>query len=171
LKQVLKEFIGKFVIVYLDDILIYSQIREEHLRHLKMALITLQKNKLLFNLKKCSFMKNELIYLGFVISEDGLKVDPEKVQVIISCPTPRNVFKVRSFHGLEFFYRKFIRSFSQLCSPIVEKNKESKQPFEWIEAADRNFKLLNKKITKQLVLALPDFGKFFQVEMMLVELQ
>jgi len=89
--KVLKEFIGKFVIVYLDDILIYSQTREEHLRHLKMVLSTLQKNKLLINLKKCSFMKNELIYLGFVISEDGLKMDPEKVQAIISWPTPRNV--------------------------------------------------------------------------------
>jgi hypothetical protein len=89
--KVLKEFIGKFVIVYLDDILIYSQTREEHLRHLKMVSSTLQKNKLLINLKKCSFMKNELIYLGFVISEDGLKMDLEKVQAIISWPTPRNV--------------------------------------------------------------------------------
>jgi hypothetical protein len=109
MNEVLKEFIGKFVIVYLDDILIYSQTKEEHLRHLKMVLSTLQKNKLLINLKKCSFMKNELIYLGFVISEDGLKMDPEKVQAIVSWPTPRSVFEVRSFHGLASFYRKFIK--------------------------------------------------------------
>jgi hypothetical protein len=78
MNEVLKEFIGKFVIVYLDDILIYNQTREEHLRHLKMVLSTLQKNKLLINLKKCNFMKDELIYLGFVISKDGLKMDPKK---------------------------------------------------------------------------------------------
>jgi hypothetical protein len=74
-------------------------------------------------------MNNEMIYLGFVISEDGLKMDPEKVQAIISWPTPRNVFEVRSFHGLTSFYRKFIKSFSQLCAPIVEKIKEIKHPF------------------------------------------
>jgi hypothetical protein len=84
MNEVLKEFIGNFVIVYLDDILIYSQTREEHLRHLRMVLNTLQKEKLLINLKKCSFMKNELIYLGFVISKDGLKMDPKKVQAIVS---------------------------------------------------------------------------------------
>jgi hypothetical protein len=145
MNEVLKEFIGKFVIVYLDDILIYSQTREEHLRHLKMVLSTLQKNKLLINLKKCSFMKNELIYLGFVISEDGLKMDPEKVQAIISWPTPRNVFEVRSFHGLASFYRKFIRSFSQLCAPIVETIKERKQPFKWTEAVDRNFQIVKEE--------------------------
>jgi hypothetical protein len=86
------------------------------------------------------------------------------VQAIVNWPTPRNVFEVRSFHGLASFYRKFIRSFSQLCAPIVETIKESKKPFKWTETTDRNFKLLKKKIIEQPILALPDFGKFFQVE-------
>ena len=74
MNEVLKKFIGKFVIVYLDDILIFNQTREENLRHLKYVLERLQQEKLLINMKKCSFMKNELEYLGFVISKDGLKM-------------------------------------------------------------------------------------------------
>ena len=70
------------MIVYLDDILVFSKSKEEHLEHLKLVLRTLQKDKLLINMKKCSFMKEELIYLGFVVSKEGLKMDPEKVQVI-----------------------------------------------------------------------------------------
>ena len=109
-------------------------------------------------------MKKKLVYLGFVVSKEGLKMDPEKFQAILNWPTPRNIFEVRSFHGLASFYRKFIRSFSQICAPIIETIKETNQPFKWIEAADRNFKLLKKKITEKQVLALPDFENVFQVE-------
>ena len=111
MNEVLKEYTRKFVIVYLDDILIFSQNREEHLWHIKMVLKTLQKEKLLINMKMCSFLKKEFIYLGFVISEEGLKMDPDKVQAILSCPVPRSAYEVRSFHGLASFYRKFIRHF------------------------------------------------------------
>ena len=103
MNEVLKEFIGKFFIVYLDDILIFSQTREEHLRHLKYVVERLQQEKLLINMKKCSFMKSELVYLGFVISRDGLKMDPEKIEAIVNWSSPKNIFEVRSFHGLASF--------------------------------------------------------------------
>ena len=80
MNEVFKEFIGKFVIVYLDDILVFSKTREEHVRHLNLAMRKFHEKKLLINLKKCFFMKKELIYLGFVISQEGLKMDPEKVK-------------------------------------------------------------------------------------------
>jgi hypothetical protein len=108
MNEVLKDFIGKFVIVYLDDILISSKTEAEHLKHLVAVMRRLRQDKLLINMKKSSFMRTELIYLGFFISANELKMDPEKIKVIKDWPSPKSVFEVRSFHGLASFYRKFI---------------------------------------------------------------
>ena len=108
MNDVLKDFIGKFIILYLDDILIFSRTEEEHLKHLAIVMRRLQQEKLLINMKKSSFMRTKLIYLGFVISANELKMDPEKVNVIKNWPSSKSVFKVRIFHGLASFYRKFI---------------------------------------------------------------
>jgi len=164
MNEVLKEYESKFVIVYLDDILVFSRSKGEHLEHLKLVLRTPQKEKLLIDMKKCSFMKEELIYLGFVVLKEGLKMDPEKVQAIWNWHIPRNIFEVRSFHALTSFDRKFMRGFSQICAPILETIKETNQPFKWAKATYRNFKLLKRKIIEKLVLALSNFEKVFQVE-------
>eukprot|EP00253_Pinus_taeda_P010063 PITA_10063 len=139
MNEVLKEFIGKFVIVYLDDILVYSRSKEEHLRHLNYVLQKLQQEKLLLNPKKCLFIKEELVYLGFVISAEGLKMDPKKIKAIVEWPSPKSVFEVRSFHGLASFYRKFIKNFSKINAPIIETIKKDKQPFKWTAEGERNF--------------------------------
>ena len=131
---------------------------------MRYVLERLQREKLLINVKKCTFMKTKLVYLGFVISRDGLKMDPKKVQAIIDWPSPRNILEVRSFHGLASFYRKFIKNFSGICAYIVEKIKKEKQPFQWTAEAERSFQFLKKKITEKPVLKLPDFNHPFQVK-------
>jgi hypothetical protein len=165
MNEVLREFIGKFVIVYLDDILIFSKTKAEHLKHLAAVMKKLQQEKLLINMRKSSFMKTELIYLGFVISANELKMDPGKVEVIKNWPSPRNVFEVRSFHGLASFYRKFIRNFSGISAAMMDTVKKRHKSFHWTEEAEKSFNLLKRKITEQPVLVLPDFQKGVPSEM------
>jgi len=134
------------------------------LRHLNYVLRKFYQEKLLSNLKKCSFFKEQLVYLGFFISADGLKMDLEKVKAITEWPSPRNMFEVRSFHGLASFYRKFIRNFSKINAPIIDTIKKDRQPFKWTAEGEENFQLLKKKVTEKPVLVLPDFNKPFQVK-------
>jgi hypothetical protein len=104
MNKFLREFIGKFVIVYLDDILVFSKTVAEHLKHLAIVMQRLQQEKLLINMKKSSFMKTDLIYFRFFIFADELRMDPDKVEVIKNWPSLKNIFEVRSFHGLASFY-------------------------------------------------------------------
>jgi hypothetical protein len=163
MNEILKYFIGKFVVVYLDDILVFSRTKEEHLRHLNLVMRRLQQEKLLINLKKSSFMNTKLIYLGFVISSNELKMDPEKVKAIKEWPSSRSMFEVRSFHGLASIYGNFIRDVSGICAPMMDTVKKRHEPFKWTEEAERSFNILKEKIIERPILVLPNFGKTFQV--------
>jgi hypothetical protein len=163
MNEILKDFIGKFVVVYMDDILVFSRTKEEHLRHLTLVMRRLQQEKLLVNLKKSSFMQTKLIYLGFFISSNELKMDPEKVKEIKEWSSPRSLFEVRIFHGLASFYRKFIRDFSGICASIMDTVKKRHKYFKWIEEDERSFNILKEKITERPILVLPNFEKTFQV--------
>jgi hypothetical protein len=134
------------------------------LKHLAIVMKRLQQEKLLINIKKSSFMKTKLIYLGFVISANELRMDPDKVQVIKNWPSPRNIFEVRSFHGLASFYRKFIRNFSGINAAMMDTVKKRHKYFHWNAEAKKSFNLLKWKITEQPILVLPDFQKTFQVK-------
>ena len=162
MNQVLKPFICKFVVVYFDDILIYSRTEAEHMEHLREVLTVLQENKLYLNLKKCHFMTYSLLFLGFIVSVDGIRVNEENVKAIREWPTPKTVSEVRSFHGLATFYRRFVRNFSSVVAPITECMKKGK--FQWGEEAEQSFALIKEKLSTAPVLALPSFDKLFQVE-------
>ena len=162
MNQVLKPFMGKFVVVYFDDILIYSKTADEHVKQLRDVLAVLQENQLFLNLKKCSFMTDSLLFLGYVVSSEGIHVDKEKVRVIREWPAPKTVGEVQSFHGLATFYRRFIRNFSTVMAPITECMKKGK--FQWGEEAETSFALIKEKLCTAPVLALPSFEKIFEVE-------
>jgi hypothetical protein len=164
MNEVLREFIRKFVIVYLDDILIYSRTVVEHLKHLATVMQKLLQEKLLINMKKSSFMKTKLIYLGFVISANELRVDPDKVEVIKNWPSPKNIFEVRIFHGLASLFQKFINNFSGISATMMDTVKKRHKSFHWTEEAEKSFNLLKRKIMEQPVLVLSYFQKTFQVK-------
>ena len=105
---------------------------------------------MLINLKKCSFVKKELVYLGFFVLVEGLKMDPEKVKAILEWSTSRYATKVRSFPGLVRFYRKFIKNFSGICAPLTEKIRGDRKEFKWTTSAIRSFEFLKKKVIEQL---------------------
>ena len=162
MNEFLKPFLSKFLIVYLDDILIFRT-KEKQVHHVRAVLQRLKEEKLLFNLKKCSFMKEELVYLGFVLSSRSLKMDLEKVKAMVDWPSPSSKFEEKSFHGLARFYRKFIQYFSGICAPITETMRGDKIEFFLTIAAEKSFNILKEKLREQHVLALPNFEKVFEL--------
>ena len=161
MNQVLQPFIGKFLVVYFDDILIYSKTKEDPKSHLQQVMRILRQEKLYINLKKCSFMTTTTVFLGFVISARGLEVDPDKVIAIKEWPIPSTLQELRSFHGLSTFYRRFIRSFITIMALVTDCMK--KNQFVWTKAATKAFEEIKKKLTKAQVLQLPNFSKVFEV--------
>ena len=166
MNHVLCAFIGKFVVVYFDDILIYSKNLDDHLIHLKYVLDVLRKERLFANLKKCTFCTDKLVFLGFVVSARGIQVDEEKVRAIQDWPSPTSVSKVRSFHGLASFYRRFMKDFSSITAPITEVIKKDVgfKWGKWGEEQEKAFQVIKEKLTYAPLLALPNFAKTFEVE-------
>ena len=163
MNHVLCAFIGKFVVIYFDDILIYSKSLDDHLIHLKDLLEVLREEKLFANLKKCPFCTDKLVFLGFVVSAQGIQVDDEKIYAIKEWPNPTSVSQVRSFHGLASFYRRFVKDFSSIAAPITEVIKKN-VGFKWGEEQEKAFQLLKGKLTNAPLLALPNFAKTFEIE-------
>uniref|UniRef100_A0A151UF34 Retrovirus-related Pol polyprotein from transposon 17.6 n=1 Tax=Cajanus cajan TaxID=3821 RepID=A0A151UF34_CAJCA len=124
MNHVLRDCIGRFIVVYFDDILIYRKSLSDHVDHLRQVLLVLRDNHLFANVDKCTFCVDNVIFLGFVVSKQGVHVDPKKIKAIQEWPIPTNVSEVRSFHGLESFYRRFVPNFSTLASPLNELVKK-----------------------------------------------
>jgi len=163
MNHVLRAFIGKFVVVYFDDILIYSKNLNEHLDHLRNVLSVLRSEQLYANLKKCTFCMEKIVFLGYVVTAQGIEMDEEKVKAIRDWPTPKSVSEVRSFHGLASFYRRFVKDYSTIAAPLTEIVKKS-VGFKWNDEHDEAFNLLKDKLCSAPILALPDFTRAFEVE-------
>ncbi|KAK1682138.1 hypothetical protein QYE76_042986 [Lolium multiflorum] len=163
MNHILRPLIGKSVVVYFDDILIYSKTLEDHVQHVREVLCILRHEKLFANLPKCTFAQNKLVFLGFVVSANGIEVDSSKVDAIHNWPTPTTVGQVRSFHGLAGFYRRFVKDFSTIACPLNELTKKN-VPFVWGKAQQNAFDELKKRLTEAPLLVLPNFAKTFEIE-------
>jgi hypothetical protein len=119
MNNVLNKFLDIFVLVFIDDILIYSKNREEHEEHLRLVLQVLREHQLYIKFSKCDFFQKQVHYLGHVISKEGVAVDPDKIKSIMEWPSPKDVSDIRSFVGLTRYYRRFIREFSKIGFPIT----------------------------------------------------
>jgi hypothetical protein len=138
---VFRDYLDKFVIVFPDDIMVYSKLEEEHEQHLRMVFQVLRENQLYAKLRKCSFYQEQIHYLGHIILKDGIAVDPEKIEAIREWSVPKNLMEVRSFMGLASYYRRFITGFSRIAHPISSlKRKENK--FQWTKDCEKIFQQL-----------------------------
>jgi hypothetical protein len=118
MNDVFRPFLDDFVIVYLDDILIFSRTWDEHVRHVRQVLDTFQREKLYVKLSKCGFGKTALVYLGHIVGGEQLKIDPSKIDVIVYWPEPKSVTKIRSFLGVVQYWMRFISNFSFIAYPL-----------------------------------------------------
>jgi hypothetical protein len=119
MNQAFQPFIEKFMVVYFDDILIYSPNKEKHIQHVREVLCVLRREKFYASPTKCSFMKDSILFLGYVVSKDGLAMDESKIAAVRDWPIPTTLHEVRSFHGLVSFYRHFIHDFNTIMAPIT----------------------------------------------------
>ncbi|XP_074356031.1 uncharacterized protein LOC141695701 [Apium graveolens] len=153
-REVFKDFLDKFVIVFIDDILVYSKSREEHEEHLRIVLETLRNNKLYAKYKKCEFWLDQVAFLGHIVSADGIRVDPAKVEAITNWPRPSTTTEVRSFLGLAGYYRRFVEGFSTIAMPLTQLTRKSNK-FIWTDECETSFQELKKRLVTSPVLTLP----------------
>ncbi|XP_020694313.1 uncharacterized protein LOC110108140 [Dendrobium catenatum] len=162
MSEVLKSLLGKCCVVYFDDILVFSSSMDEHWNDLKAALELLRQHKLYLNKAKCEFATSTVHFLGYIVSADGLGMDPNKISAIQQWQRPSTLTEVRSFHGLANFYRRFIRGFSIIMAPITDYLKASS--FKWGVEQQQSFDTLKAALTEAPVLAAPNFSKPFHVD-------
>jgi hypothetical protein len=159
---ILAQFLRKFVIVFMDDILIYSSSLDQHVERIREVLQVLREHKFFVNWSKCAFAQVELEYLGHIIFEAGAAIDPKKTQAMVQWPTPTNVTELKGFLGLTGYYQKFIKNYGLLAKPLT--NLLKRKQFCWDEVAQVAFDKLKAEMTSTLVLALPDFSQQFMIE-------
>jgi hypothetical protein len=151
MNKVFVEYLDKFVVVFINDILVFSKTEEERVEHLSLVLQKIREHKLYAKRSKCEFWLKEVSFLGHVVSNGGISVDPGKVRDVLNWKPPTDVGEIRSFLGLARYYRRFIEGFSKLAKPmtaLLEKNTK----FVWSDKCQASFEELKKRLTTTPVL-------------------
>jgi hypothetical protein len=162
MNKVFMEYLDRFVMVFIDDILIYSKSESDHEEHLRLVLQKLRDNQLYAKFSKCEFWIDKVPFLGHIISNEGILVDPAKVKEIMAWSVPTTVKEVQSFLGFAGYYRRFIEGFSKIAKPmtsLLEKGRE----FKWDEKFQDSFEQLKKRLLSPPVLVMPDLQKGFDI--------
>ncbi|XP_062021178.1 uncharacterized protein LOC133737687 [Rosa rugosa] len=163
MNQVFQDYLDKFVVVYLDDIVVYNSTLEEHVEHLKLVFQQLRDNQLYVKSEKCSFAQVTIKFLGHIIERGRIRMDMEKVEAIKEWRNPKNVKELRSFLRLANYYRRFIENYSKKTTPLTELLKKG-VTWDWSSDCEKAFQDLKKAVMEDLVLALPDLNQPFEVQ-------
>jgi hypothetical protein len=162
MNSVFMDYLDKFIVVFIDDILVYSQNEQEHEEHLRKVLQRLRDCQLYAKLSKCEFWINEVLFLDHIINRERLAVDPKKVAAILDWKAPKDVRGIKSIIGMAGYYRRFIEGFSKIAMPMTALLAK-KVEFKWTLACQESFETLKKKLTTASVLILQDIHKLFTV--------
>ncbi|XP_059456434.1 uncharacterized protein LOC132186472 [Corylus avellana] len=162
MNHIFQPYLRKFILVFFDDILIFSKDENTHRQHLHMALDILRRHKLFAKMSKCRFGCARVDYLGHIVSADGVTADPGKIQAMVEWPFPTNIKALRGFLGLTGYYRRFIKGYGSIAAPLTAMLK--KNAFTWNEVAKEAFQSLKTAVTHAPVLALPNFAQPFVIE-------
>ncbi|KAI2646233.1 Transposon Tf2-6 polyprotein [Labeo rohita] len=161
--DVLRDMVDQFIYVYLDDILIFSSSLQEHVQHVRRVLQRLLENGLFVKAEKYVFHAQSVPFLGYILSAEGVRVDPEKVKAVVDWPTPDSRKALQRFLGFANFYRRFVRNFSQLASPLTALTSP-RTTFRWSDAAEAAFAKLKSRFVSAPILVTPDPSRQFVVE-------
>ena len=158
MNRVFRPYVDQFVVVFIDDILVYSKDAQEHEQHLKIVLQTLREKKIYAKLSKCEFWLKEVSFLGHIVSSEGIRVDPTKIEGVVKWKPPRNVTEVRSFLGLAGYYRRFVRGFSVIASPLTKLLRKGIK-VEWTDKCQNSFEQSKGMLIEAPILTQPTSGK------------
>nr|GFA30836.1 putative reverse transcriptase domain-containing protein [Tanacetum cinerariifolium] len=162
MNHVCKPYLDKFVIVFIDDILIYSRNKEEHANHLRIIMELLRKDKLYAKFSKCDFWVRTMQFLGHLIDSQGLHVDPAMIEAVKNWASPTTPTEIRQFLGLVGYYLRFIKDFSKIAKSLTILSQKDKK-FVWGEDQEMAFQILKHKLYKAPILALPEGNDDFVI--------
>ena len=162
MQRVFQPYLDQFVVVFMDDILIYSQSDREHKDHLRIVLQLLRDRQLYAKFNKCEFCLTEVSFLGHAVSASGVSVDPEKDEAVMVWERPKSLFEIHSFLGLARYYGRFIKDFSRLVAPTTRLTQKEVN-FDWDDRYEEAFQELKRRLTSAPILIIPDRGQGYGV--------